>query len=96
MDDPLILTVLAVANLTITTAFICVFAAEPWRKSTFGQSVMALAVAIWLFSLLAVLRQVFGPDYWGREWLLGIGRGLVLLGMFQRLVVLARERARDR
>lgn len=95
MQDPILLTVLAVANLAVTTCFIVVFAAEPWRKTTFGQSVMALAVAIFIFSLLAVLRQVLGPDYWGREWLLGAGRTLVLVGMFQRLYVLARQRARD-
>lgn len=87
---------LAVLNLTVVTIFIAIFAREPWRRSAFGQSVMTLAVAVWLFSLLGVLLTVLGEDYRFREEIRTVGRLLVFAAMVQRLIVLVRARRADR
>lgn len=94
--DPLFLTVLSFGILAVTSVFICLFVFEPWWRSAFGQSVMALALAVWIFSLLAVLRQVLGDDYAARVWLLGAGRTLALLAISQRTYVLVTARRRQR
>lgn len=90
------LTVLSVAIAIVTLSFIAVFAREPWRRHSFGQSVMALAVAILIFQALGLLRQFLGDDYAGRQWALGVGRLIVLVAMTQRLWVLVRARRGDR
>lgn len=89
------LTVLSVLITVVTVLFVATFAREPWWRHPFGQSVMALAVAILIFQVLSLLRQFFGAEYWGREWALGFGRTLVLVAISQRLWVLLRMRRRD-
>ena len=96
MHDPLYLSVLSALILTVTTIFIGVSAREPWWRHQFGQSVMALAAAVWIFSLLSVLRQLLGSEYVGRVHLLTLGRVLVLIAITQRLAVLLRARRRPR
>lgn len=92
MGDPLYLSILSAAILVVTSLFIAVFACEPWWRHQFGQSVMALAAAVWIFSLLSVLRQLLGAEYLGRVHLLTLGRLLVLVAITQRLAVLLRAR----
>lgn len=96
MEDPLILAALSVAILIVYVGFMAEFARDKWWRSMLGQSLMVLAFAIVIFSLLAVARQVFGDDYWGREWFIGIGRTLVVVAGAQRWYVLRKARRSDR
>ena len=92
MQDHFILAALSVAILLTYVGFIIEFSRDPWWRTPLGQSLMVLAFAIVIFSLLAVTRQFLGPDYWGREWFLGIGRFLVLVAGLQRWYVLRKAR----
>lgn len=87
---------LAFVNLTVTSVFIGFFIREPWRKTAFGQSIMTLAVAVWLYSLLGVLLATFGDGYPWRDEIRTLARLLVCAAMSQRLYVLIREQRRDR
>jgi hypothetical protein len=66
-----------------------------WRYTWFGQSVMILAVAVLMFSMLGLLQQVLGPNYWGQEVLRLVARILVSVAMTQRLWVLFRIERTD-
>jgi NO-binding membrane sensor protein with MHYT domain len=96
MTDHWTLSVLSILIALVALAFVALFAREPWWRHPFGQSVMVLTIAILIFQALAIARTFLGPDYWGREWFLGVGRAFVLVSISQRLWVLFRERRRDR
>ena len=83
-------------NLIVCTVFIAVFYREPWRRSWFGQSVMILAVAIWVFSVQGTLIEIFGAGYRFQEEVRLFGRILVAVAMTQRLLVLSKLRHADR
>ena len=96
MQDHFILAILSVAILLTYVGFMIEFARDLWWRSMLGQSLMVLAFAVVIFSLLAVARQFLGPEYWGRQWFIGIGRTLVLIAGLQRWYVLHQARRRDR
>lgn len=83
-------------NLIVSVTFIVLFAREPWRKTTFGRSIMTLAAALALFSLLGVLVTFLGEDYPWRDEVRAIGRLLIFVAMSSRLLVLARLQRSDR
>ena len=83
-------TVTVAANLLVSLTFIVLFAREPWRKTIFGRSIMTLAAALALFSLLGVLVTFLGEDYSLRNEVRMVGRLLILLAMSSRLLVLWR------
>jgi amino acid transporter len=84
------------ANLLVSLAFIVLFAREPWRKSVFGRSVMTLAVALLMFSVLGVLVTFLGENYPFRDEVRALGRLLILGAMGSRLWVLFRLQRGDR
>ena len=84
------------ANLVVSVVFIALFAREPWRRTVFGRSIMTLAAALALFSLLGVLVTFLGEDYPFRDEVRTIGRLLIFAAMTSRLYVLARLQREDR
>lgn len=99
MDDPLIFKVLATTTLMVTSVFIPLFWAEPWRRNWYGVSVMWMAVGLWLFALAAVLRQWLGLEYSLRQEIRIAAQGFVLFAMAERtweLVVIKWRRARKK
>lgn len=96
VQDSIEFRVLSTAVLIASTVFIAIFAREPWWRAPFGRSVMTMAAGIWLFAIIATLRQWLGPDYRGREIVRDSAQTLVLLAMVERIVVLVRARRRKR
>ncbi|KRB73088.1 hypothetical protein ASE01_20140 [Nocardioides sp. Root190] len=86
----------SVLVLAVTGAFLLVFVREPWIRHPFGQSVLVLTLGVLLLAGLGLAVYVLGPDYPGREYAVLTGRLLIATAMAQRLVVLIRERRKDR
>lgn len=79
--------------------FVNLFRREPWRRTPFGRSLMAMAVAVGLFSLMAFMRLFFGPTpearvsaYPGEDLLRLAVYSLVIYAVWSRYFVLRRER----
>lgn len=88
-----------VFNVAVSGTFIIAYhghRAHAWRFSWFGQSVMILAVAVLMFSVLGLLGTVLGPNYWGEDVLRLLARMIVTVAMTQRLWVLLRIERSDR
>jgi len=87
-----------------SSLFIGLFLLEPWQRTPFGRSLMAMAVAVWLFSLMAFLRLFLGPtptaatpsSYPGEDLLRLFVYGLTTYAVWSRSFVLIRERRKDR
>lgn len=82
-----------VFNVLVSLVFIVAYHRHrdhAWRRTWFGQSVMILAVAVLMFSVLGLLQQVLGPNYWGQDTLRLVARVAVAVAMTQRLWVLLR------
>lgn len=77
-------------------AFIVYFACEyHWIKTAMGRSLMVMAVGVLILTSHGVAFQVFGPGYWGREWIVPVGRALVIAAFLQRIWALRRARRDD-
>lgn len=85
-----------VAALTIPIAawFCWLYMHDPWWRSWFGRSLMALAAAIWLACVATVLFRLFG-DYWGRDLMLIVSADLTFAAMLARTLVLRSEQKAD-
>lgn len=66
-EDPIALKIVSGLTFVAILVFILLFSREPWRRTEFGRSLMAMSVGVLLFASLSALRAVFGPDYPGRE-----------------------------
>jgi len=96
MDDPLIFRLLATGTLLVASVFIVGFLRDPWWRSQFGQSVMVMAIGLWLFALQTVLVQYLGPDYPHRQAVRIFAQSLIPLALTQRTWVLLHAQWRDR
>lgn len=89
-------TLTAVLLFTSALGFIVYFNRErEWRKTPMGQSLMVMAAGILILSSHGVAFQIFGPNYWGREWIVPLGRLVVTVAFVQRIFVLFRARESD-
>ena len=76
--------------------FIVTFWAEPWwRRNPFGRSLMAMAIAVWLFSTMAFMRLFFGRGYPLEELLRLTVYLLAVYAVWSRYFVLRAERRKD-
>lgn len=89
MEDPLIFKVLSTGSFIVCSVFIPMFLPENWRRSFYGQSVIILALGIWLLTLASVLRQWLGMEYPGRQAIRIAGQGFIFIAMLERTVELA-------
>jgi hypothetical protein len=89
VEDPLIFKVLSTGSFIVCSIFIPMFIPEGWRRSFYGQSVLVLAMGIWLLTLASVLRQWLGMDYPGRQPIRITGQMFVFIAMFERTAELA-------
>ncbi|MGH1563024.1 putative phage holin [Mumia sp. DW29H23] len=96
MNDPLIINVLSLLIAVGAVAFVVMFAREPWWRSWFGRSLMAMAGALVVFALVVVLTLWLGRHYPGREALRVTGYSLVAVAIWSRVYVLWRVRRDDR
>lgn len=93
---------MSVACWTGSSLFIGLFLFEPWRRTPFGRSLMAMGVAVWMFSLMASARlfleptQPRPPAYPGEDVLRLVVYSLVIYAVWSRSFVLIRERRKDR
>lgn len=85
-----------VAGMTILASiwFVAVYARDPWWRNLFGQSLMLIALALFLGSLATVLYRLFG-EYVGRSFLLVASADIALLAMVMRTVVLRAAQRRE-
>lgn len=95
MEDPIAFQILSGTTLIGILVFIVLLAREPWRRSEFGRSLMAMSVGILLFASLTMLRIVFGPDYAAREWVRTIAYVFILYAVVTRTRTLWRLQRQD-
>lgn len=95
MGDALLF-ISAAALVLVVGWFLYVFRSEPWIRQPFGQSVMTLSIGLLLLSAMSLLVYAFGPEYPGRDWLVVVGRALIIASIVQRTVILIRLQRADR
>lgn len=89
-------TVSSVALMLTALGFIAYFHWEKeWIKTPMGQSLMVMAVGVLILSSHGVAFQLFGPNYWGREWIVPLGRIVVIGAFMQRIWALFKARHED-
>lgn len=71
--------------------FLGSFLREPWKDSQFGRSVIELSAGILVLSTYAILNYALGPDYWGRDILVTLGRLLIIVALVRRTVFVRRK-----
>ena len=81
---------LGLASTTLPAAllFIWRFSRDLWYRTWFGRSLMAIAIAVLLYTLSTILFRAFGPGYWGRDVLIIVTAGLTSFALWTRTVVL--------
>jgi hypothetical protein len=85
---------IAAATLLVSTFFIGLYSREQWHRTTFGWSIMLVALAFFSYSLATILYRVFG-DYSGRPVMLLFATSLGLVAMTTRTYVLLVRQRRD-
>jgi len=85
-----------VAGLTMCASiwFVAVYSRDPWWENPFGQSLMLIALALFLGSLVTVLYRLFG-EYVGRSFMLIASADIALLAMVMRTRVLRAAQRRE-
>lgn len=85
-------TLLAIERTTALFAvlfFVLAYAIlAPWWRSEIGRNVMAWSGSAAMLLFLAVLQQIFGPAYWGRDLLVALGFAGFIAAAVWRLVML--------
>ena len=84
-------TVCATYTIPFAVWFLVLYSREPWWRSAFPASLVAIAVAVLLYSLSVVLFRLFG-DYPGRDTMLILSSLMTLVAMATRTLVLRHER----
>lgn len=58
---------------------------SPWWKSWIGRALLVKAVGVFILIAFSCLYQLFGPDYWGRDYVRIIGMTLAATGFYLAL-----------
>lgn len=69
---------------------------SPWRSTPEGKMMMNLGSAIALVFTLIVVNVVFGPDYWGREWVRLFTYAYLAFALWRLVFTLLRVQRRAR
>lgn len=60
----------------------------PWWRSWIGRALMTKAIGVFVLISFSVLYQMFGPNYWGRDYVRNIGMAVALMGFWLALFAL--------
>lgn len=58
---------------------------SPWWTSWIGRALLVKAVGVAILVSFSALYQLFGPDYWGRDYVRIIGMALACIGFYLAL-----------
>lgn len=62
-----------------------------WWKTWVGQALLIKASGAAILLSITGLFQIFGPDYWGRDFFRNVGMALFGIGVWYALIAMLRE-----
>jgi hypothetical protein len=84
-----------VATALVSAVFIVLYSRDPWHRSWFGRSLMALAVSLLLVGVSVILYRAFGPDYPLRSVLIIATVDIANFAIVTRVLVLIGAQRKD-